>query len=46
LQEILEFMAAVSPSGTGDSDTLLARRLEAYTTEGEPYLERLPEGTW
>jgi Na+/proline symporter/signal transduction histidine kinase/PAS domain-containing protein len=43
LQEILEFMGAVSPSGTSDSDTLLARRLEAYTTEGEPYLERLPD---
>ncbi len=43
LQEILEFMAAVSPSGTGDGDALLARRLKAYTTEGEPYLERLPD---
>jgi Na+/proline symporter/signal transduction histidine kinase len=43
LQEILEFMGAVSPSGTGNSDALLARRLEAYTTEGEPYLERLPD---
>src|SRR5438445_258023 len=43
LQEILEFMDAVSPSGAGDSDALLARRLEAYTTEGEPYLERLPD---
>ena len=43
LQEILEFMAAVSPPGTGDSDALLARRLAAYTTEGEPYLERLPD---
>src|SRR3954471_6161399 len=43
LQEILEFMAAVSPPGTGESDTMLARRLKAYTTEGEPYLERLPD---
>src|SRR3981189_3056188 len=43
LQEILEFMAAVGPPGAGDSDTLLARRLTAYTTEGEPYLERLPD---
>ncbi len=42
LQEILEFMAAVSASGFGDSDTLM-RRLAAYTTEGEPYLERLPD---
>src|ERR1700738_2204379 len=41
LQEILEFMGAVSASGFGDSDTLLERRLIAYTTEGEPYLERL-----
>ena len=43
LQEILEFMAAVGPPGAGDSDTMLARRLTAYTTEGEPYLERLPD---
>src|SRR6201995_1136639 len=43
LQEILEFMASVSPPTTGDSDTLLARRLKAYTTEGRPYLERLPD---
>jgi Na+/proline symporter/signal transduction histidine kinase len=42
LQEILEFMGAVSTSGFGDSDTLM-RRLAAYTTEGEPYLERLPD---
>jgi Na+/proline symporter/signal transduction histidine kinase len=43
LQEILEFMGAVSPAAFGDADTLLQRRLEAYTTEGEPYLERLPD---
>ena len=43
LQEILEFMGAVSPPGFGDSDALLQRRLDAYTTEGEPYLERLPD---
>jgi len=43
LQEILEFMGAVSATGAGDPDTLLQRRLEAYTTEGEPYLERLPD---
>jgi Na+/proline symporter/signal transduction histidine kinase/CheY-like chemotaxis protein len=42
LQEILEFMAAVSPPNS-DSDSLLARRLKAYTTEGEPYLERVPD---
>jgi Na+/proline symporter/signal transduction histidine kinase len=43
LQEILEFMGAVSPPGAGDSEALLGRRLTAYTTEGEPYLERLPD---
>ena len=43
LQEILEFMGAVSPPGSGDRDGLLQRRLDAYTTEGEPYLERLPD---
>jgi Na+/proline symporter/signal transduction histidine kinase len=43
LPEILEFMGAVSPSGFGDHDTLLERRLIAYTTEGEPYLERIPD---
>lgn len=43
LQEILEFMGAVSATGADDPDTLLQRRLEAYTTEGEPYLERLPD---
>jgi Na+/proline symporter/signal transduction histidine kinase/CheY-like chemotaxis protein len=42
LPEILEFMGAVSP-GAGDSNTLLKRRLFAYTTEGKPYLERLPD---
>src|SRR4029079_14014060 len=42
LQEILEFMDAVSPADYGDPDGLLQRRLDAYTTEGEPYLERLP----
>jgi Na+/proline symporter/signal transduction histidine kinase/CheY-like chemotaxis protein len=43
LQEILEFMGAVGPSGLGDPDALLQRRLDAYTTEGEPYLERLSD---
>src|SRR6185312_1133330 len=43
LQEILEFMGAVNPPGPGNSDMLLQRRLDAYTTEGEPYLERLPD---
>jgi Na+/proline symporter/signal transduction histidine kinase len=41
LQEILEFMGAISP--LGDSDQLMEKRLAAYTTEGEPYLERLPD---
>jgi Na+/proline symporter/signal transduction histidine kinase len=43
LQEILEFMGAINPPGFGEVDTLLQRRLDAYTTEGEPYLERLPD---
>src|SRR5712672_2882239 len=43
LREILEFMAAISPPGVGDSDTLIEMRLTAYTTEGEPYLERLQD---
>src|SRR5712672_2998997 len=43
LKEILEFMEAISPPGSGDSDALLEKRLAAYTTEGEPYLERLPD---
>jgi Na+/proline symporter/signal transduction histidine kinase/CheY-like chemotaxis protein len=41
LEEILEFMADIGPPG--DSDALLQMRLAAYTTEGEPYLERLPD---
>src|SRR5207302_10929683 len=43
LSEIVEFMGAMSPSSTADRDALLTRRLTAYTTEGEPYLERLPD---
>lgn len=43
LRETLEFMAAISPPGFGDSDSLMEKRLAAYTTEGEPYLERLPD---
>jgi Na+/proline symporter/signal transduction histidine kinase len=42
LREILEFMEAIDPSGS-DRDALIERRLKAYTTEGEPYLERLPD---
>src|SRR3954471_9540785 len=43
LREILEFLAAISPSGFGENDALIDKRLTAYTTEGEPYLERLPD---
>ncbi len=45
LQEILEYMGAISPPGFGDADgcALLEMRLAAYTTVGEPYLERLPD---
>jgi len=43
LREILEFMGAMSPPGLEGSQTLLEMRLAAYTTEGEPYLERLPD---
>jgi Na+/proline symporter/signal transduction histidine kinase/CheY-like chemotaxis protein len=42
LREILDFMGAISPSG-GDAESLTQRRLAAYTTEGEPYLERLAD---
>jgi len=43
LREILEFMGAISPPSSGDSESLMEMRLAAYTTEGEPYLERLPD---
>lgn len=43
LQEILEFIGAISASGAGDPGVLLHRRLRAYTTEGATYLERLPD---
>jgi Na+/proline symporter/signal transduction histidine kinase len=43
LREILEFMGAINPPGAGDGDALLEKRLAAYTTEGVPYLERLPD---
>jgi Na+/proline symporter/CheY-like chemotaxis protein len=43
LREILEFMGTINPPDFGDSGQLLERRLAAYTTEGEPYLERLPD---
>src|SRR5713101_6387669 len=43
LREILEFMGAIGPSGADDRQTLIEQRLAAYTAEGEPYLERLPD---
>src|ERR1700722_19242196 len=43
LREILEFMGALSAPGVGGSAGLWEMRLAAYTTEGEPYLERLPD---
>ena len=44
LQEILEFMGAISPPhGFGDNESLMEMRLAAYTTQDEPYLERLPD---
>ena len=43
LREILEFMGAITPPGSDDGDASMERRLAAYTTVGEPYLERLPD---
>jgi Na+/proline symporter/signal transduction histidine kinase len=43
LREILEYMGAINPPGFGDSEASMESRLAAYTTEGEPYLERLPD---
>ena len=43
LREILEFMGGSSQPDHGEGDALLEMRLTAYTTEGEPYLERLPD---
>jgi Na+/proline symporter/signal transduction histidine kinase len=43
MREILEFMGAISPPGSGDTESAMMRRLAAYTTEGEPHLERLPD---
>ncbi len=42
LRDILEQMG-IDPPGSGDSEALMERRLAAYTAEGEPYLERLPD---
>jgi Na+/proline symporter/signal transduction histidine kinase len=43
LREILEFMGALGSPASNDGAALLENRLVAYTTEGEPYLERLPD---
>src|SRR3954454_5545058 len=47
LREILEFMVANRSASVGESDndseTMLEMRLAAYTAEGEPYLERIPD---
>ena len=43
LRAILEFMGAAARTGSAESEALIERRLAAYTTTGEPYLERLPE---
>ncbi|HVX77757.1 MAG TPA: hybrid sensor histidine kinase/response regulator [Bradyrhizobium sp.] len=43
LREILEFMGAVCPPGSNDGRDQMERRLAAYTCQGEPYLERLPD---
>jgi Na+/proline symporter/signal transduction histidine kinase len=43
LREILEYMGAIGAAGANNSEALLVRRLNAYTTAGEPYLERLPD---
>ena len=43
LREILEFMGSISPPDSGDDEALVEMRLAAYTTEGESYLERLPD---
>ncbi|MFO1109582.1 MAG: PAS domain-containing hybrid sensor histidine kinase/response regulator [Bradyrhizobium sp.] len=43
LREILEYLSAFGPPEAGDAEALLERRLAAYTSEGEPYLERFPD---
>ena len=42
LREILEYMTALTPSDAGKEE-LVEARLAAYTAEGKPYLERLPD---
>lgn len=43
LREILEFMGVSDPDHQVDREAMIERRLAAYTTDSEPYLERLPE---
>ncbi|MGY3295030.1 Na+/proline symporter/signal transduction histidine kinase [Bradyrhizobium sp. LM3.6] len=43
LREILEFMGVSEPNDPVEREAMLERRLAAYTTDGEPYLERLPD---
>jgi Na+/proline symporter/signal transduction histidine kinase len=43
LREILEYMGEAARETPEGDEALLTRRLSAYTTVGEPYLERLPD---
>ncbi|MBV8700457.1 hybrid sensor histidine kinase/response regulator [Bradyrhizobium sp.] len=43
LRDILDNMRATGSSDLGNNEALLVRRLAAYTREGEPHLERLPD---
>src|SRR6186713_2105384 len=43
LREILEFMGVSDPDDPAGREAMIERRLAAYTTDSEPYLERLPE---
>ncbi|MBI3701768.1 MAG: hybrid sensor histidine kinase/response regulator [Afipia sp.] len=43
LTDILEYVDSSGRSDGGIDEAALQRRLAAYTTEGEPHLERLPE---
>ncbi|MGY4282483.1 Na+/proline symporter [Bradyrhizobium sp. LM2.7] len=43
LREILELMGVSEPADPVEREAMLERRLAAYTTDSEPYLERLPD---
>lgn len=43
LREILEIMDIHGPTDAAEHEAAVERRLAAYTTESEPYLERLPD---